>query len=166
MGFINAARGATGGDRGTPQIIDRLGGAIETNNQFFLTKASTRSREWWRREAVEAGTDWHAILPRLVQRLEELFGRLEALEDECSPFAKAVEAEHQRQAADRRGDQHPRPTPQSTIEAVWYCVRTRGVAALQEPTNNIRLQAFDEAARTELNARINRMMAGYAEAAE
>ena len=32
-------------------------------------------------------------------------------------------------------------TPQSTVEAILYCVRTRGLAALKEPANEERLSA-------------------------
>jgi len=31
------------------------------------------------------------------------------------------------------------PTPQSTIDAIIYCVRTRGIAALKESANEERL---------------------------
>src|ERR1700675_4045451 len=46
-----------------------------------------------------------------------------------------------------------RPTPQTLVEAVWYCVRERGLAALREPANLTRLQTFDPAARAQLNER-------------
>jgi hypothetical protein len=47
-----------------------------------------------------------------------------------------------------------RPTPQTVVEAVWYCVRERGLAALREPANLQRLATFDSAARAQLNERI------------
>jgi hypothetical protein len=50
-----------------------------------------------------------------------------------------------------------RPTPQTTIEAVMYCVRERGLAALCEPANQQRLMTFDEAARAEVNKRIEKL---------
>jgi hypothetical protein len=43
-----------------------------------------------------------------------------------------------------------RPTPQSVVEAVWYCVREHGLAALREPANQKRLAAT----RAQLNRRI------------
>jgi hypothetical protein len=49
------------------------------------------------------------------------------------------------------------PTPQSTIEAVFDCVRERGLAALTEPANVQRLKTFDETARKQLNERIARL---------
>ena len=51
----------------------------------------------------------------------------------------------------RRLDQ---PTPQTTVEAVMYCVRERGLATLKEPANQYRLMMFDGAARAEVNRRI------------
>jgi hypothetical protein len=49
-------------------------------------------------------------------------------------------------------------TPQSSkIEAILYCVRTRGIAALEEPENKARLATCDEAAREQIDERIKRM---------
>jgi hypothetical protein len=48
-------------------------------------------------------------------------------------------------------------TPQTTIEAVMYCVRERGLAALREPTIQQRLMTFDDAARAEVNRRIAKL---------
>ena len=47
-----------------------------------------------------------------------------------------------------------RPTPQTTIEAVMYCVRERGLAALKESANIERLLRCDEAAKAQINTRI------------
>jgi len=52
----------------------------------------------------------------------------------------------------------PRPTPQATIDAVMYCVRTRGIEALREPANIERLQTCDVAARQQINLRIRRLI--------
>ena len=48
-------------------------------------------------------------------------------------------------------------TPQSTIDAILYCVRTRGVAALEEPNIIERLSRCDEAAMKQIRERIERM---------
>jgi hypothetical protein len=48
-------------------------------------------------------------------------------------------------------------TPQSTIEAILYCVRTRGLVALKEPANEERLSRCDEAAMKQIRERIERM---------
>ena len=50
-----------------------------------------------------------------------------------------------------------RPTPQTTIEAILYCVRERGVSALKEPENLERLSRCDEAARAQINQRIAKL---------
>jgi hypothetical protein len=50
-----------------------------------------------------------------------------------------------------------RSTPQTTIEAVLYSVRERGLAALREPSNQQRLMTFDDAARAEVNRRIAKL---------
>ncbi len=52
-----------------------------------------------------------------------------------------------------------RPTPAVTIEAVLYCVRERGLAALDEPANIARLAEFDKAAIAQANERIARLLA-------
>jgi hypothetical protein len=51
-------------------------------------------------------------------------------------------------------------TPQSTIEAILYCVRTRGLDALKEPNNVERLSRCDEAAMKQIRERIERMRQG------
>jgi hypothetical protein len=49
------------------------------------------------------------------------------------------------------------PTPRSTIDAVMYCVRERGLVALHEPQNQQRLVTFDVAACRQLNERIAKL---------
>ena len=48
-------------------------------------------------------------------------------------------------------------TPTVTVEAVLYSIRTRGLAALQEPDVLQRLQRCDIAAKAEINQRIERL---------
>jgi hypothetical protein len=50
-------------------------------------------------------------------------------------------------------------TPRTTIEAIMWTVRARGVAALREAANIERLSRCDSAARTEINERIGRLIA-------
>jgi hypothetical protein len=50
-----------------------------------------------------------------------------------------------------------RATPQSTIDAIVYCVRVRGIAALEEPNNKERLARCDAAAREQIDERIRIM---------
>ena len=47
-----------------------------------------------------------------------------------------------------------RTTPRTTIEAILWGVRERGVEALREPANIERLLRCDSAARAEINERI------------
>jgi hypothetical protein len=47
-----------------------------------------------------------------------------------------------------------RPTPQTTIEAILYCVRVRGTKALHEPANIERLSRCDAAALDQIDSRI------------
>ena len=54
----------------------------------------------------------------------------------------------------RLNDAQRFPTPQSTIDALVYCVRKHGIEALKEPANVERLSRCDAAARKEINERI------------
>jgi hypothetical protein len=49
--------------------------------------------------------------------------------------------------------------PQSLIEAIIYAVRDRGLAALQEPATKERLSSCDQEARSEINKRIDTLIA-------
>jgi hypothetical protein len=51
----------------------------------------------------------------------------------------------------------PHPTPQTTIEAILYCVRERGPTALRAPANIERLSRCDRAARAEIDQRMAAM---------
>jgi hypothetical protein len=51
-----------------------------------------------------------------------------------------------------------RPTPKVVIEAIIYCVRERGVTALDEPANVERLSRCDPAVRAEINRRIAKII--------
>jgi hypothetical protein len=59
-------------------------------------------------------------------------------------------------------EHRPRPTPRTTIEAIMWCVRERGPAALHEPKNIERLAQCDDAAINEINQRITKMAHCYA----
>jgi len=50
-----------------------------------------------------------------------------------------------------------RLTPQTTIEAIMYCVRERGLGALKEPINQERLSRCDATARQQINERVDRL---------
>ena len=55
------------------------------------------------------------------------------------------------------GDPARYATPQSTIEAIVYTIRTRGLAALKEPDDEERLSRCDEAAMKQIHDRIKKM---------
>jgi hypothetical protein len=55
-------------------------------------------------------------------------------------------------------DPQTRPTPQVTVEAILYCVRERGLAALKEPANLERLARCDAAAKAQIDKRIRKLM--------
>jgi len=54
-------------------------------------------------------------------------------------------------------DPRNRPTPQVTVEAVMYSVRTRGLAALKEHATIERLSRCDAAALTQIDQRIAKL---------
>jgi len=64
-------------------------------------------------------------------------------------------AEKRRSVSERRS----RPTPRTTIEAILWSVRERGIHALREPANIERLLRCDSSARAEINERIKRGVA-------
>jgi hypothetical protein len=54
-------------------------------------------------------------------------------------------------------DPHRYATPQSTIEAIVHSVRTRGIAALEQPDNEERLSRCDATARRKIDERITKL---------
>ena len=50
-----------------------------------------------------------------------------------------------------------RPTPQTVIQAVMYCVRARSLGALKEPDNLNRLRQCNARAQTEIDRRIDKL---------
>jgi hypothetical protein len=78
----------------------------------------------------------------------------------CSPgFCETCRwADRQRPRQTPRTE--PRPTPQCTIEAILYCVRERGVAALHEPANLERLKLCDSAALAQVDAGVAKLKRG------
>jgi hypothetical protein len=115
---------------------------------------------WWAAERESAGTDWHTLLLDTVRAL-----RLVAPCDvcECEPcptpsfchFAREADAKRARERPQVRKPQ-PRPTPQSTIEAIKQSVRDRGIAVLKESATRDRLSQCDQAARAEIDGWLTR----------
>lgn len=65
-----------------------------------------------------------------------------------------------RRARPRRPAHQPRPTPQTTIEAVMLDVREHGLTALKTQPVRERLSRCDSAARQQINERIARLFPG------
>jgi hypothetical protein len=55
-------------------------------------------------------------------------------------------------------DPRNRPTPQTIIEAILFCVRERGLAALKEPANLERLSRCDATAKARIDQRIEKLI--------
>jgi hypothetical protein len=68
------------------------------------------------------------------------------------------EDEARRQALAPAPKSEERPTPRTTIEAIMYCVRERGLTALEEPDNIERLSHCDAAATAQINNRIEALL--------
>jgi hypothetical protein len=119
------------------------------NNDHFLTgnprPTSAAARE---QRAIEAERD-ELIETVIDQVLSIIVSMLAA--DRCS-LCQADEAQRQPPARSQ-----PRPTAQSTIDAIIHCVRERGLDALEEPANIERLLRCDAAAKEQINRRIAAM---------
>jgi hypothetical protein len=123
---------------------------------------SARDRTWWQSEAARVGSDWSGIIAghlTVVARLAgwpacETCGGQPCINPSFCAACRVADA-----AAIRHPSRaHPQPTPQVTVEALWYCFRERGIQALREPANVERLNRCDKAAREELNRRIANKM--------
>jgi hypothetical protein len=73
-------------------------------------------------------------------------------------WCAAVREGQERRAAERAKPRPERPTPQTTIEAIMYAVRTEGLAALNQPDILERLRRCDARARAEINSRIDKLL--------
>jgi hypothetical protein len=69
---------------------------------------------------------------------------------------RAADARFQQRRASEPQQRKARPTPQTTIEAILYCVRERGPDALCQPANVERLSRCDAAALAEIRERVVR----------
>jgi hypothetical protein len=55
-------------------------------------------------------------------------------------------------------DPRNRPTPQTVVETIMFCVRERGLAALKEPANIERLSRCDATAKAQIDQRIEKLI--------
>ena len=97
----------------------------------------------------EAAIDYQANRPK-IERTSAEMARLGRLLDDGVSLERAW---------NELNDPRNRPTPQSTIEAIMYCVRERGVAALKEPANVEWLSRCDATAKAEIDRRIAKLIA-------
>ena len=159
--------------------------AAERNNSGEdLAAEPPRSREWWAEESIRTGTDWATIIKQRQDALRVMAtecpscGRTPCPTPSfCGVCRDADQKAGGRKLPDHipdnwndetvslealwsRFNERRRGTPQGTIEAILYCVHARGVAALREPANIERLSRCDERARTEIDQRINKKLAG------
>jgi len=94
---------------------------------------------------------WCLLVDHDEMSLDFAFDELVACVDAIAPFKECVVCARRRQNAPKP---HPRPTPQTTVEAIVFCVRERGIGALKSPENKARLATCDARARAEINNRI------------
>jgi hypothetical protein len=108
----------------------------------FLARASAHLT------LVELGEmDLEEAIDDLVPAFEGLRGdSFEALVEQLAKETKA------------RAKPENRPTLQTTIEAVMWCVRERGLGALKEPANVERLARCDAAAKAQIDSRIKKLI--------
>jgi hypothetical protein len=139
-----------------PQVVDQLGGSIEPihSGLAFLAQASARH------VLVEHGEmEIDEAISGLVPAFEDLVGPL-CWPDGCCERRRQAEADDARRERERR--QIRPPTPACTVEAILYCVRERGPAALREPANLARLRDCDKAALAEIDRRLRLREAAHA----
>lgn len=109
---------------------------------------------WWAAERERAGTDWHTLLLDTVRALG-LVAPCDVCECEPCPTpsfcqsAREADAKRARERPQVRKPQ-PRPTPQTTIEAIKQSVRDGGLAALKQPDNRERISRCDATGRADL----------------
>src|SRR5689334_12310019 len=107
----------------------------------FLARASARL------ELVEAGE----------MDIDEAFDGLVVCLS-CACDREPVERWERDHPHQHRTTPQRRPTPESTIDAILYCVRERGLAALKEPTNIDRISRLSGDERARLDARIEKVI--------
>jgi hypothetical protein len=127
--------------------------------------ATVPSREWWRREAAREGSDWLTILSEYLALVGHLAGWPAC--DTCGgqpcvdqSFCAACRVADLEKARSIQRESPHRRTPPTTVEAILYSVRERGLKALQEPANIERLTRCDDAALAQIDARIAKLTRG------
>jgi hypothetical protein len=122
-------------------------------------------REWWAEEAARVGSDWPGVLDGSRALLAVAVGEatpVDAFDRLCLAADRKAAVRKKNPKLKRLRElmaddisferawhelRDQRPTPEMTIEAVKQAVRSRGVAALSEPSTRDRLQKCDADAR-------------------
>ena len=135
-----------------PRAIDRHGGAINLPNN---TAPIEPARVGWRGILHDIGELW-AELEMVWAEIEalQMCGSARCVNPKFCETRRRIEQDQPRQPPTAPV---PRPTPQTTIEAIMYSVRERGLAAMKESANQERLSRCDAAARQQINERIERL---------
>jgi hypothetical protein len=141
--------------------MDRLSGSI-TSPPITPTAgtATVADCSCWRCRLVRER--WlkaqNVALRHRLDAAEQVIEQMIEEDFERSTFAAACRAADERHK--QQETQHkprPWPTPQTTIEAILYGVKARGLAALRELDNKRRLSMCDRAAKQQINERIAKM---------
>jgi hypothetical protein len=122
--------------------------APSCNDLYFKTAPTYRNRAWWQAKSCRLCSDWPAVIDLAL----DIIGT--SMETDLE-HAFRIAAEQHPVAAPAKP--RPRPTPQTTIEAIMFCVRDRGLSALQEPANKERLARCDKGAIAQIDARISKL---------
>jgi hypothetical protein len=113
---------------------------------------------WRRKQLIERRyaleDQWQNLFPQHDFTTLRLINRAAMPAFDLSTFERLCD-EAERKAKPKAST--PRPTPRTVVEAVMLCIRERGVGALSEPENIRRLKQCDEAARAQIDARIERL---------
>jgi hypothetical protein len=118
-------------------------------------------RDWWRHEAARHGSDWNGIMGLRASVAPLACATCGAAPcanpDFCAQCHLADQKARRRQ---RINGAEQRSTPQATIEAIMFCIRERGLAALKEPANVERLSRCNPTALAEIDKRVTKLRIG------
>ena len=85
-------------------------------------------------------------------------------DDYCAKIIKRWEASDRHRAADKQPSEphrEQRGAPETTVDAVIFSLRSRGMATLNDPITRQRLSELSKAQIAEVGVRIHRLRAKY-----
>jgi len=129
-------------------------------NSATANSSTAKKREWWRREAARLGSDWNGVMELRISVAPLECGICGAVPCATPSFCTACRLADQQQPRLAQREIKQRPTPQTTIEAILYCVKARGQSPLQESANVERLSRCDAAALAQIAARMAKLGLG------